>query len=174
MTTTEKNKLIAEFMGFENASNFVGGSLEMRKKTKIKFGTQQYESYKYDDLKYHSSWVWLMPVVEKIENENPISFIISCGNCEVYNCEKAETMFFFEGVKIQAVFEAVINFIQWYNTQNDLFKNPPKETEKAIDKFNSISEPSYDDCKELIKELNAVGYTCEYDLDAVPFNLKKM
>jgi len=32
----------------------------------------------------------------------------------------------------------------------------------------------YEDCDLLIQKLNAVGYTCEYGLDAVPYNLTKL
>jgi hypothetical protein len=48
MNTQENNKLIAEFMG----SNLNG-----------------LESWQYEEeLQYHTSWDWLMPVVEKIDN----------------------------------------------------------------------------------------------------------
>ena len=93
---TEKNKLIAEFMN-KPSHRFEG-------LTKIE-----------TILLYHSNWNSLMEVVEKIENTQPISIIISCGNCEVYNCETAETLFFFEGVKIEAVYNACVAFIEWYN-----------------------------------------------------------
>jgi hypothetical protein len=98
---TEKNKLIAEFMGF----TIIGHNACVK------------DNYLFYDaeLKFHSDYNWLMQVVEKIENTQPISIIISCGNCEVYNCETAETLFFFEGVKIEAVYNACVAFIEWYN-----------------------------------------------------------
>jgi hypothetical protein len=65
------------------------------------------------------NWSLLMLVVEKIEETSPVSIIISCGNCEVYNCETAETMFFVEGVKIEAVYEACVKFVEWYNAQKN-------------------------------------------------------
>ena len=68
-------------------------------------------------IPYNSDWNWLMPVVENIENTQPISITISCGNCEVYNCERAETLFFFEGDKIEAVYNACVAVIEWYNEQ---------------------------------------------------------
>jgi hypothetical protein len=33
---------------------------------------------------------------------------------------------------------------------------------------------SYEDCNTLIAELNELGYTMDYDLDAVGYNLRKM
>ena len=44
----EENKLIAEFMDYENV----------------------YEMFPFDgELQYHASWDWLMPVVQKIGDE---------------------------------------------------------------------------------------------------------
>lgn len=74
------------------------------------------------DLKYHSSWAWLMPVVETIDrigfdvqisrisvkiseildNENPIVSLV-CGDISK---------------KIEIVWLAVIEFITWYNSKN--------------------------------------------------------
>ncbi len=57
MSTKENNKLIAKFMDTEitnNTKNILGSS-----------------------LKYHSSWDWLMPVIEKIESLNFVIDTIS-------------------------------------------------------------------------------------------------
>lgn len=86
MSTIEKNKLIAEFMGIE----LVGGGQNLRelnpdldkyfrKTTYARDGLcdwchngvshgHSYRCYVIDDnkLKYHSSWDWLMPCIEKI------------------------------------------------------------------------------------------------------------
>jgi len=59
------NKLIAEFMGYEiifrpNSNGFIEIS--------------DTELCDVDDLEYHTSWDWLMPVIEKIQDkyvENP-------------------------------------------------------------------------------------------------------
>lgn len=55
----------------------------------------------------------------------------------------------------------------------DLFNNPPKETQTVIDKFNEGLQ-SYADCVELQNELNSIGYTLDFGLDAEPYNLKKL
>lgn len=49
----------------------------------------------------------------------------------------------------------------------------PDDIQKAISKFNKTNQ-SYDDCKKLVFDLNCAGYTCEYDLDGVPFGLRKL
>ncbi len=55
----------------------------------------------------------------------------------------------------------------------DLFEHYetlPNEVKSILAKF-AKSENDYKDCQLLIEELNEVGYTCEFGLDAVPFNL---
>lgn len=86
-----------------------------------------------DQLKYHDSWSWLMPVVEKIEalrieeyetidNELGRAKVIIFGRCCDIQIDNAIEDNLVEVTafpsKIQAVYEAVIQFIQWYNTQN--------------------------------------------------------
>jgi len=51
------NKIIAEFMGCTNPFNDITDATLY----KIEQGT-----FEIDELKYHESWDWLMPVVEKI------------------------------------------------------------------------------------------------------------
>lgn len=72
---------------------------------------------------YHTSWDWLMPVVEKIENLSPRGYrftisstfvrIHTCkngsGDSDEYNCTV------FEG-KLNCTWHAVVEFIKWYNT----------------------------------------------------------
>ena len=58
----------------------------------------------------------------------------------------------------------------------DLFENPellPIEVLEILEKY-SESENDYETCSELVRELNSVGYTYEFGLDAEPFNLRKI
>ena len=79
------NKLIAEFMGYEVHP--------------------VYEDERHD-LQYHTSWDWLMPVVEKIDdmfgNDNQVDDYIN----KVHN---AVLLF-----DIDEVYQAVIEFIESY------------------------------------------------------------
>ena len=63
----------------------------------------------------------------------------------------------------------------------DLFEYPeqlPSEVQKVSDRyFDELHNPErnrYDICAELVTELNKLGYTCDYGLDAEPFDLKKL
>jgi hypothetical protein len=108
MNTESNNKLLAEFVELKTPIN--GYYISPFDKDDILTTLE---------LKFHSDWNWIMQVVEKIEETSPISIIISCGNCEVYNCETSETMFFVEGVKIEAVYNACVRFVEWYNAQKN-------------------------------------------------------
>jgi hypothetical protein len=69
-------------------------------------------------LPYHTSWDWLMPVVEKIEGIG--DYHVSIG---MFSCYVSEGVFIDEWVhiesdsdsKIKAVWLAVIEFIKWHN-----------------------------------------------------------
>ncbi|MCK9544999.1 MAG: hypothetical protein M0R03_23535 [Novosphingobium sp.] len=75
------------------------------------------------NLEFHSSWDWLMPVVEKIEKLQYTCDIcsthlhknmVSIGTISGKQCVRV-----IEDLKIKAVWTAVIEFIKWYNTQNN-------------------------------------------------------
>ena len=88
------------------------------------FDLDEIKNIDFKDVKnYHSDWNWLMEVVEKIEEteiENNILMLESIGNeakfiyddgCRFLNSNIGET-------KIEAVYNACLEFIKWYNEQN--------------------------------------------------------
>ena len=108
MNYTENNKLIAEFMGF----------------VEVDSGWYNYmPQLQAQDLKYHVSWDWLMPVVDKIERivfdeENSFNVTIGSGiYCVVQDLhgECYEMIYDDEETKIEAVYKAVVDFIKWHN-----------------------------------------------------------
>lgn len=114
----EGNKLIAEFLGYVYVPYTVGHSggnpgwvlknykLIDRKTPKLFLGRTT------KDLLYHTSWDWLMPVVEKIEKTTAFVNIKGClVNISTIVEVSAPT-------KLEAVWLAVVEFIEWYNTQN--------------------------------------------------------
>jgi|TARA_R110001606_G_scaffold73304_1_gene168878 hypothetical protein len=88
------NKLIAEFMGMDSFKD----SLASLHQGKINVDVDVYEQ-----AQYHTSWDWLMPVVDKIEQVNegvPEQML----HVSLYST-------------IDEVYEAVVEFIKLINTQ---------------------------------------------------------
>lgn len=112
----QNNKLIAEFDGWyclnEYARNEKHGS-----------------SMLYDDMQYHSSFEWLMPVVDKISkviingiapfNTDQYVRVEIVPNGYVKISELRDTPIFsnvsVEGSLISAIYKAVVEFIKWNN-----------------------------------------------------------
>ena len=123
MKTIENNKLIAEFLSVkihpcETIEKFKFLPIEER---------GLYNGYFIDELKYHEDWNWLMEVVEKIESleifDRMGRFNINTKNFDEnytsFITDKDEDFIQCEGdTKIEAVYNAVVEFIKWYNNQN--------------------------------------------------------
>ena len=100
--TTQNNKLIAEFMGVRHKDDekYISDLKEMRKE-----GIFFEQGYMTSELKYHTSWDWLMPVVKK------------CLNSE----EKTEGQHYFINdslltCNIEVVYDRVVEFIKDFNS----------------------------------------------------------
>jgi len=110
------NKQIAEFMGYEvlyrpNSNGFIELS--------------ETELCDVDDLQYHTSWDWLMPVVYKIEdirfdNEDKDSFV-SCHKydvdtrgigCTITDVQEGKVVGYGDcATKRESTYQAIIEFI---------------------------------------------------------------
>lgn len=133
----EENTLIAEFMGRKFEAR-LGDTSYQRLFTSY---TECLEYIKKHDLngytpqlgwgmgcgQYHESWEWLMPVVDRIESLL-LSVQITDNNCFIswLGAEPDDKEFLkrleqFDGIdeygdtKIEAVYNAVSKFIEWYN-----------------------------------------------------------
>lgn len=114
----EGNRLIAEFMGGEL------GLLAYKKAAenvaKFKEVTHGLRNHPLRELKYHSSWDWLMPVVEKInkwfdeESDNYFDKILEDDFPDLCDLKITE--------KIERVWMAVVQFIKW-KSETDKLKN---------------------------------------------------
>ena len=133
MNTQENNKLIAEFWGMElgdDKTMYYDDAENLHPPTPI------------NELKFHSSWDWLMPVVDKIEREHKANFRIKCTWNEftdhsihqvIVNIEQGEMSkdksCIYDSKKIydyvgdavkdkrEATYKAVVEFIKQYNNQ---------------------------------------------------------
>lgn len=113
MNTLEGNKLIAEFMGGEYDANHSPSYPCFHK-------LHNGGTWDLDELKYHTSWDWLMPVVEKINvlDNREYDVIIWRSDCHINNRE--EILFESSILKrkdtlILVVWGCIVQFLKWYN-----------------------------------------------------------
>lgn len=110
----EGNKLIAEFMGAVTPKTAPEIILSYIKNDEVWYGDNttpngQYESaFKIFDLKYHSSWDWLMPVVDKITELS--------GKKQI---DDKYALWMFITNDIESVWYKTIEFIKLDNKQNN-------------------------------------------------------
>ncbi len=102
----EGNKLIAEFMGLEkndfgywvNKDYLFGAQLKL-----------------FDfELKFHSSWDWLMPVIRRIIDTIGVKTINECDSEEWFQSTRITKMYI--GIDINLSHYYVVEFIKWYNS----------------------------------------------------------
>jgi hypothetical protein len=115
LNVIEGNKLIAEFMGWtqqlDAEERWYGAWFDQHKVRKAWSEFQGHEP-----LLFNESWDWLMPVVEKIEKLGVkvelVGHICRITYNPSYNYVISENI-----PKIEAVYQAVVEFIKWYNQQ---------------------------------------------------------
>jgi hypothetical protein len=110
-TVIETNECISEFMG-----------IEIHRFSK----SQQYYENGYnigEELEYNTSWIWLMPVIDKIEK---LGYGVTIGMgeyCVIQNDweeDLDEITSMSSNGKLLCTYNAVLQFIEWYNKkQND-------------------------------------------------------
>ncbi len=103
----DDNELIADFMDIAHPKEHYG-----RHRFNICGGFVPASS-----LKYHESWDWLMPVVQKIDQ--CYSLVGGLTNDYIREYEKVEGMLTNE-YDITQTYRAVVDFIKWHNSQNKL------------------------------------------------------
>ena len=135
------NKLIAEFVGFKESMTYRGDGLGHGRKydfnipngfTLIKDTETTIESEwcvilmeqdrcMVEDLIFHESWDWLMPVVDFIEGlelskgNNFNVTIGAVGYCKISDCFGNVEFVEDGGFKIECVYRCILKFINWYN-----------------------------------------------------------
>lgn len=109
-TLEETNRMIAEFMGATTSD----GKYYMIPKMVITIP---------ELMKYNTSWDWLMPVVNVIENILDDSQSNDIVGYHLYDVEIRQDVCIIHGANIECSFadkltntyEAVVEFIEWYN-----------------------------------------------------------
>ena len=110
------NKLIAKFMGAVGTPKYnptewdvyITGCLDVDSDDE-----KAQHFYTPDEMKYHTSWDWLMPVVQKIESLGYV-FTIQGGKAE-YGEMISETRCFIAEDKLSSTYQAVVEFINEHN-----------------------------------------------------------
>ena len=76
--------------------------------------------YRYSKYQYHSSWTFLMPVVEKIRREHCLQVILN-GDLTVIKLIPRSSIKGFEKISVlangslESTVKAVLKYIEWYN-----------------------------------------------------------
>lgn len=52
------------------------------------------------------------------------------------------------------------------------YEDLPQEVQAILEKYGEVE--TYQQCEAMLKECEALGYTFDYYLDAVPYNLRKI
>jgi hypothetical protein len=111
----EGNKLIAEFMGMEYHW-YPKNNYYARPQHTFFEGNK---IWGIEDLKFHSSWDWLMPVIERIESLG-YRWEIGMSTTSPYHYCKIWSIGSIEGISpLDAIYGACIEFIKWYNKQTE-------------------------------------------------------
>jgi hypothetical protein len=100
----EGNQLIAEFVGYVEVDG-------------IKFDLPHNENHA-EEYEYHSSWDWIMPVVERVESigywirmdYNDVFVVVDDTNIVIENPMRKDT-----DTKLLLVWRVVVEFVKWYN-----------------------------------------------------------
>ena len=124
MIRQENDKLIAEFMGYKLAKCNSGLAWEYTLSKKWIDDKFQLHGRLFDDnssnyMRFNSSWTWLMQVVLKIEKlsdkEGNYYNVIIKNNQVNIKKNKVKIIETVASTKFTAIFEAVVEFINYYN-----------------------------------------------------------
>lgn len=104
----EGNKLIAEFMGVTQKENNWYDGFELHQAgLPFRCGAEGNGTH---ELKFDTSWDWLMSVVEKISSLSKPNFTDEINRKRIEIFKKVDIF-----STIEWVYKSVIEFIKWYN-----------------------------------------------------------
>jgi hypothetical protein len=107
MKTEEGNKLIADFMGMKYNPELKRAFIDGK--------------WRYRTLHFDTDWNWMMSAVKKVEatDDGYYDVRIMGSYCEILTLDEdvIVQMSERENPKITATWLAVVEFIEWYNTQ---------------------------------------------------------
>lgn len=131
-TTLENNSTIAEFLDIEfDETGYINNPNSKHYKRNCSFITHRME---LSELMFHSDWNWLMEVVEKIESLEFDFTIYTGSSVSIINTKDfpfEEVLSLSGSSKIEAVYNAVVSFIEWYNSAEK--ENNNQKVQDSID-----------------------------------------
>lgn len=114
----ENNKILAEFLGWLVMGCYVTPTEESITKLKL---NSEFAPYV---MKFHNDWNWIMLVVDKIENtrgKNGVYFDVAIDSTGCWIDLNLKTLIKIDTQgdrkmnKIQATYNACVDFVKWYN-----------------------------------------------------------
>ena len=112
MKNVEKNnRLIAEFMDWDCDNIGTMAPEVFRYKVYFEHNPKEFFTttiYKYKDCLFHSSWDWLIPVIDKIYSSD--EYIKYKDSLSQFN-----DGIFINTKYIDSTYSDVVNYIKWYN-----------------------------------------------------------
>lgn len=189
MNTEQHNKLIAEFMGYfpqdiVSKDGYLGW---WSTPNSLKFPNYDCKQLRFSEMEFNSSWDWLMPVVERIEEHNNgyTKVCIEDESCQISTQEKSILnknyfeLYSTSHSKIDATYKAVVEFVEWYIKQNktnqSLFKTLSINSEVLVHLINKTTlkhiemSKIADNCETLI--MYAENILSELGKDKLPSKL---
>lgn len=114
----KSNELIAKFMGGEYRTDLSFTFIkEGWLNTPANDCRQIAQSY---DFKYHSSWDWLIPVFNKCQELlRTMEGTVKVANQHLY---LSNSLDFFGTLNIEKMYSAIINFIEWFNSNQEKYE----------------------------------------------------
>jgi hypothetical protein len=113
----EGNKLIVEFMEIKPTEWKGMYLISQHNHTCLEDTPEKALSRFASITKYHESWDWLMPVVERIDSRTPYDpcVTIEYNWCSIKVPDGRFDIEIIGGSRIEATYKAVLEFIKWYN-----------------------------------------------------------
>jgi hypothetical protein len=108
----ESNKIIAEFDGWEKRLSEKGAHSKTALWYKVDSG---YAAFDLSAMKYHSSWDWLMPVIENIVLLEESEFNYDAEGMSQLRMSKLQFKALSITNSIDIIFNSVVAFCKWYN-----------------------------------------------------------
>jgi hypothetical protein len=170
MNTTEKNSLIAEFMGFE-----LEETLNNKMVYAIPTINNNTDFFEPKELQYHSNWNCLIEAIEK------------CRESQIFGTQRLISNIDERLLKLDllATYSNVVDFITFLNNvpkeeateEKDLFEyyqDQPENVKSLLSEYENYEELNHEEVKGLLKNIKVLGYTFDYGLCCQPFNLRKI